>query len=102
METGRSWEWSQQTGWTRNPQDLSLKKSASPPLTLTLFLGPSFLPFPFRAGGSWSPARQHPQDPAAAAKMKDKSRLLGGQGGAVFLLQCLNEPLSPQHARGVA
>lgn len=67
------------------PKDLSLKKLVSPPLTLTLFLGPSFLPFPFREGGSWSLARQHPQDPAVTAKMKDKSRLLGGTRGCCVL-----------------
>lgn len=43
------------------PKDLSLKKFVSPPLTLTLFLGPSFPPFPFREGGSWSPASSTPR-----------------------------------------
>lgn len=43
------------------PKDLSLKKFASPPLTLTLFLGLSFFPFPFREGGSWSTPSSTPR-----------------------------------------
>lgn len=65
----------------------------SPNLNPLLWLGLSL--FSFKGGGNWSPAQAVPcwtklQQPGPV----DKGGLLGRQGGAVCLLQCLNGLLS--------
>lgn len=53
----------------------------SPPLTLTLFLGPFFLPFPFREGGSWSPAWAAPPGSSCSSQDRGQRQIVGGTRG---------------------
>lgn len=75
------------------PEDIHAPSHNLNPLPL---LGLSL--FSFKGGGSWSPAQALPcwtklQQPGP----EDKGGLLGRQGGAMCLLQCLNGLLSLPH-----
>ena len=102
-ETGRSWEVSREMCQARSPGEPKPEAVfVLPSLTLTLFLIILSL-FSFQGGWELDPGPgSTPQDQAVAAKTEDKGRLLGGQGGAVCLLQCLNGPLFLQYARRAA
>lgn len=45
VETGRSWEWSQETGWTRNPRGPEPEEVCVPSPNLNPFPQPLFSPF---------------------------------------------------------
>ena len=102
-ETGRSWEVSREMCQARSPREPKPEAvCVLPSLTLTLFLTILSL-FSFQGGWELDPGPgSTPQDQAVAAKTEDKGRLLGGQGGAVCPLWCLNGPLFLQYARRAA